>query len=649
MQVSDGFRIGDWDVVPLQGRIVRVGSDGQEFRRVRPKAMDVLCALAAHDGQVVERDDLLAEVWGRTAVTDEPLTSTIGELRRLLGERQGSERRYIETIPKRGYRLLAPVEPLPGTLSEQPDEPDAAAPPPAEAPSAESIQAGRLAPKPRLDWKVLVAVPVVLLVAVFAWQRFNAPEDSPVPERSIAVLPFEDLSPGGNQDYFADGLAEELIALLTRLPSLRVAARNSAFSFRGQNLDVAEIAGHLRVAHVLTGSVQRMGNQVRVTAQLVDARDGYQLWSDVYDRTLEDIFAIQDEIAGEVTEQLRLQLLGRELRVRETDPQTYTLYLQARHVGRQHTREGLEHAAELYRQALAIDDQFVPAWNELAAVYFNMAGIVQIPREEGFRLAREAAYKALAVDPDYAPAHDRLGWLAMQENYDLRAATEHYRRALTLDPDNDTIRSNAAVLAVALGHMEEAVSLLEEAAVRDPVSAVAHANLANAYLLSRRYADAERSIRNALMLSPRYAGAHYRLGRMRLAQGDPEGAEAAFRAEPLEAGQLLGRALLANARGDRDDSEAALAELRAIYGDQAAGNYAQIYAHRGEIDTAFAWLDTEYAANGAGGFLEYRWDPLFDPLRDDARWAALLTRIGFGELELATLEFPPVAEKYRKN
>lgn len=646
MQVTDGFRIGDWDVMPSQGRIVRAGSHGEEFRRVRRKAMDVLCTLAAHGGQVVERDDLLAAVWGRTAVTDEPLTSTIGELRRLLGERQGSERRYIETIPKRGYRLLAQVEPLLDTDSPNPAEP---APPPGDDRVLEPSQPGRRAPQPRLDWKVLVAVPVVLLVAVFAWQRFSTPDADPVPERSIAVLPFEDLSPGGNQDYFADGLAEELIALLTRLPSLRVAARNSAFSFRDQNLDVAEIAGHLRVAHVLTGSIQRMGNQVRVTAQLVDARAGYQLWSDVYDRTLDDIFAIQDEIAGEVTEQLRVQLLGRQLRVRETDTRAYSLYLQARHVGRQHTREGLEHAAELYRQALAIDDQFVPAWNELAAVYFNMAGIVQMPREEGFRLAREAAYKALAVDPDYAPAHDRLGWLAMQQTNDLRAATTHYRRALTLDPDNDTIRSNAAILAVALGRMEEAVSLLEEAAARDPVSAVAHANLANAYLLSRRYADAERSIRNALLLSPQYAGAHYRLGRMRLAQGDLDEAAIAFETEPLEAGQLLGRALLANARGDHDDSEAALDELYGMFGDQAAGNYAQVYAHRGDIDSAFAWLDTEYAANGAGGFLEYRWDPLFDPLRGDPRWAALLTRIGFGDLELATLEFPPIVEKYREN
>lgn len=647
MNLSDGFRIGDWDVLPLEGRIVRAADGHGETRRVRRKAMDVLCTLAAQPGQVVERDDLLAAVWGRTAVTDEPLTSTIGELRRLLGESQG-ERRYIETIPKRGYRLLAAVEPLAGPASASAAVPEV--PPAAAAPEAEpTAPTTRRPPKPRFDWKVLVAVPLVLAAALFAWDRLSAPDAAPIPDGSIAVLPFEDLSPQGNQDYFAEGLAEEMITLLTRVPALRVAARNSAFSFRGDDLTVEQIAERLRVAHVLTGSVQRMGDQVRVTAQLVDARAGYQLWSDVYDRTLDDIFAIQDDIAGEVMAQLRLQLLGGELRVRETDPHAYTLYLQARHVGRQHTREGLERAAGLYREALAIDDEYLPAWNELAGVYFNLVGIVDMPREEGFRLAREAAFKALAVDPAYAPAYDRLGWLALYQDNDLAAAAEHYRRALELEPGNDAILSNAAVLAVALGRLDDAIALLRAGALRDPVSAVAHANLANAYLLARRYPEAERSIRNALMLSPQYAGAHYRLARILLAQGDRAGAQQALAAEPLEAGRLLGQALLDNAEGRIEASDSALAQIEGRFGTRAAGNLAQVYAHRGDIERAFECLEVEYEANGTSGFLEYRWDPLFDPLRDDPRWAALLERIGFGETQLAEVPFPAVTANYRKN
>lgn len=667
MDLSDGFRIGDWRVLPREGRILSVG-DG-EFRRVRPKAMDVLRVLAAHSGQVVERDDLLSEVWGRTAVTDEPLTATIGELRRLLGERQGEDRRYIETIPKRGYRLLAEVIPLPDAPADSDAAPAGANPSAAQAAAAdmraadvaattrasESTPSTRRAPSMTLDWKAFLAIALALAVAAFAFQHFTRPGQTPVPERSIAVLPFEDLSPNRNQDYFADGLAEELISLLTSLPSLKVAARNSAFSFRGQTLGTDEIAARLKVAHVLTGSVQRMGDQVRVTAQLVDARAGYQLWSETYDRTLDDIFAIQDEIAGQVTRELRLQLLGGAFKVRETDARAYSLYLQARHIGRQHTRESLERAVELYRQALAIDPEYLPAWNELAGVYFNLVGYVLIPQDQGYGLAREAASRALAIDPDYAPAHDRLGWLALYEDNDLTAAAEHYRQALSLEPANFAIRSNAALLALALGRLDEAIALFEDSVARDPVAPASHANLANAYLLDRRYPEAELSIRNTLMLSPQYAGAHYRLGRILLARGDFDAAREAIQTEPLEAGGLLGRAMLANVEDRPDDSQAALAELHALYGDQAAGNIAGVYAHRGDIDAAFEWLDTEYRSNGAAGFLEYRWDPLFDPLRGDPRWAALLERIGFGAAEVAAIEFPSIAqlnattEKYRKN
>jgi tetratricopeptide (TPR) repeat protein len=227
----------------------------------------------------------------------------------------------------------------------------------------------------------------------------------------------------------------------------------------------------------------------------------------------------------------------------------------------------------------------------------------------------------------------------------LRAATRHYRRALELEPDNLPILGNAAVLAVALGRLDEAVELLAEVTARDPVSPVSHANLANAYLLARRYPEAEHSIREALALSPQYVGGHYRLGRILLAQGRLAEAAEAFEAEPLEAGQWLGRALVANREGRRDDSEAALDEVRALYGDRAAGNFAQVYADRGEIETAFEWLETEYRLNGSGGFLEHQWEPAFDPLRDDPRWPALLERAGYGAAELATLDFPSLTGK----
>lgn len=625
MNLHDGFVLGEWEVRPREGRLLR----GDTEVKVRPKAMDVLCVLAEAEGQAVDRDTLLSRAWGRTAVSDEPLTSTIGELRRLLGERQG-ERRYIETIPKRGYRLLLNPEPLP-------DAPQAAAPLPAAPPLAEPVT--RLPPKGQRDWRRPAALVLVLIVVVYAVQRLTpTPEPAPA-ERTIAVLPFDNLSAEPEQEYFADGLSEELMTLLTRIPELRVAARGSSFAFRGQPLDVREIARRLQVAHVITGSVRRLGERVRVNAQLVSATDGYQLWSETYDRTVDDIFAIQDEIAAEVVAQLSLRLLDGSPRARETDPRAYTLHLQARHVARQHTADGLHRAAELYREALDIDPDYLPAWNELSVVYANLAGIGELPRGQGLLLAREAALRALAIDPDSAQALDRLGWLALYEGNDLAEAARLYRRALALQPNDVGIRSNAAVLAVGLGQVQRAITLLEEGAVRDPVSAVAHSNLANAYYLAGRLDAARQSLERALTLSPGYAGANYRLMRVLLLQDDEESARAAAAAEVFPAARLLAEALMHHVDGREADADAALAAVVEAYGDLAAGNIAEVAAYRGRVDEAFDYLERELTANGPSAFLEYRWSPMLASLTGDPRWPALLERAGYAEHQLAAVDF----------
>jgi TolB-like protein/DNA-binding winged helix-turn-helix (wHTH) protein/Tfp pilus assembly protein PilF len=644
MDLRDGFVLDGCEVRPREGRLVRAG----ESVRLRPKAMDVLCVLAEAGGQAVDRDTLLSRVWGRTAVSDEPLTSTIGELRRLLGERQG-ERRYIETIPKRGYRLLVEVTPLDDAVAEvdaappaaeaaMPDAARGAQALPAAAPASAST---RLPPVSRRDWRGVVAFTLVLILALYAIDRLLLSPVVVPPQRSIAVLPFDNLSAQPEQDYFADGLSEELMSLLTRIPELRVAARGSSFAFRGQSLDTREVAERLQVAHLLTGSVRRLGNRVRVTAQLVDAGQGYQLWSATYDRTLDDIFAIQEEIATEVVAQLSLRLLDGAPRARETEPQAYTLYLQARHVAEQHTAAGMHQAVGLYRQALAIDPAYLPAWNELAGVYANLAGIGELERDEAFRLAREAAHRALAVDADYAPALDRLGWLALYQDNDLVEAARLYGRALRLEPNNATIRSNAAVLAIGLGRLPRAIEMLEDGARRDPISAIAHSNLASAYYLAGRLDAAAASLDKTLTLSPDYTGARYRLARIRLLQGDVAAAQTATESEPLPAGRLLGLALVHHALGDEDASESALQELLAMWGDRAAGNVAEAYAWRGEVDLAFHWLTRELQVNGASGFLEYRWNPMLEPLHRDPRWTGLLRRAGFDDVSLAAIDFPP--------
>jgi TolB-like protein len=239
------------------------------------------------------------------------------------------------------------------------------------------------------------------------------PDDAMANSKSIAVLPFINMSSDKEQEYFSDGLSEELLNLLAKIPELQVAARTSSFSFKGQNLEIPVIAERLKVAHVLEGSVRKSGNQVRITAQLIHADDGYHLWSDTYDRTLDDVFAIQDEIAAEVVTQLKISLLGEAPKVEEIDPEAYSLYLQARHNRYKLTRESYEQAVTLYEQALTIDPNYAAAWAGLGEVYSIQASNGFRSMEEGFRLAHETAIKAREIDPAHAPTHALLGKLAL--------------------------------------------------------------------------------------------------------------------------------------------------------------------------------------------------------------------------------------------
>src|SRR5438309_2604951 len=268
-----------------------------------------------------------------------------------------------------------------------------------------------------------------------------------IPEKSIAVLPFVDMSAGKDQEYFSDGISEELLNLLAKIPQLQVTARTSSFAFKGKEVAIPEIARTLHVAHVLEGSVRKAGNSVRITAQLIRTGTDTHLWSQTYDRKLDDIFAIQDEIAADVVKQLKVTLLGAAPKARTTDPEAYALYLQAVQLGRPFTAEAFQESDALYRKVLAIDPRYAPAWNGLAGNLYNEADQGLLSNKEGFAQAREAAMKALAIDPELAPAHASLGWIAMDGDNDLAGAAQHFRRALALDPaDLDVLTTSVTLL-----------------------------------------------------------------------------------------------------------------------------------------------------------------------------------------------------------
>ena len=456
-------------------------------------------------------------------------------------------------------------------------------------------------------------------------------------DHSIAVLPFVNMSPDSDQEFFADGISEELLNLLAKIPELRVISRTSAFSFKGKELEITEIARQLRVTYVLEGSVRKAGNQVRISAQLIDARSDSQLWSETFDRPLDNIFEVQDEIAASVVTQLKLKLFGATPTVRVVDPRAYALYLQGRFLMRQGTNEGFEQSIALFRQSLEIEPDNPAVWDGLARDYTNQVNSGARPIDEGYRLAREAVERALAIDPNFAPAHSRLGVIAMFYDGDLAAAARHFERALELDPTSTDIIGNSAVLAHNLGRIDESISLGEYVVARDPVNPTALANLGFFYQNARRLDDAIASYRTALSLSPGYDGANYAIGVALLLKGDGPGALAAMQKEG-DGWRDIGLPMAWYAVGNRASSDASLAELIRTSASDSAYNIAYVLAYRGEPDRAFDWLDkaAEYKDPGLAEILV---QPLFTSLHSDPRWLPFLRKLGMAPEQLAAIKF----------
>jgi TolB-like protein/Flp pilus assembly protein TadD len=494
----------------------------------------------------------------------------------------------------------------------------------------------------KLDFAIIgvLAVAVVLLVTDRFVLHHGVNEEVAVPiaELSIAVLPFVNVSDEKSNEYFSDGISEELLNLLAKIPQLQVTARTSSFAFKGKETGIPEIARRLHVAHVLEGSVRKAGNTVRITAQLIKAGTDTQLWSQTYDRKLDDIFAIQDEIAADVVKQLRVRLLGAAPKARATDPEAYALYLQAVQLGRQITADAFSQSDALYRKVLAIDPRYAPAWTGLAENFYHEAGQGLLPNKEGFDRARDAATKALAIDPDYAPAHASLGWIAMYDVNDLAGAAQHFQRALALNPsDLDVVRKSAALL-LSLGRRDEAVALEEAVVRRDPVNAVALYNLGLYQRTVGRLDASIASFRIALSLAPGRGGAHYQVGVALLLKGDAQGALAEIEQEPSEVWKMIGLPMAYHAFGRNADSDVTLAALIAKYEKNAPNNIAYVYAFRGDADKVFEWLDKaiEY---GDPGISEVVAENLFDKIHADSRWLAFLRKIGKAPEQLAKIEF----------
>jgi len=461
---------------------------------------------------------------------------------------------------------------------------------------------------------------------------------TPPHEKSIAVLPFVNMSGDEDNEYFSDGISEELLNLLAKVNDLKVISRSSAFSFKGKDVPLREIAARLNCANVLEGSVRKMGNQVRITAQLIQAETDTHLWSETYDRTLEDIFKVQDEIAAMVVEELKAKLLGAMPKVRETDPALYALYLQAHHLSNQHTKDAMLRSIELCEGVLARDPNYVPAWICLGRNKSNLVIIGGVPDREGLAEAKRCFAEAIELEPDNAKALSFIGWNTMDGMGDLQIAATHLKRAMEIAPRDEVVLRAVAVLFQNIGRIKEARTALEIAIRMNPVDGTSQHNMAEMLFREGNFERAITFCRAALELSPNRVGTHSICSRAYLLEGKADEALAEIEQEPIEEWRKIVMPMILHLLGRQEQKEEALNELIRDYADKASYDIACVHAYSGQPDNAFEWLKRAVETNESG-LAGIASEPLVDNIRDDPRWVPFMRKIGRAPEQLAQIKF----------
>jgi TolB-like protein/DNA-binding winged helix-turn-helix (wHTH) protein/Tfp pilus assembly protein PilF len=603
------IRFGEFLLDVRRGSLYRAGRE----IRLRPKSFRVLCYLVENRGRLVPKRELMDAIWGPAVVTEDSLTQCLIEVRRALGD---EARKLVRTSPRRGYLFdarVAEVEPAPAAEQERPAAAD---------------------PRWRLLAAGTAAAAVLAAVLVAAWLRQQPADPAATRSALIAVLPFEDMSEGGGQEFLADGIAEEILNTLSRSPDLHVIARTSSFSFKGRQADIATIGEALHVGYVLQGSVRRAGDRVRVSAQLVDTSDSAHVWSETFDLELTDVLAVQRDIAEAVARALAAHPPGSGP-APAVPPQAYELYLQGRFFHNRRAPGDSELAERYHRRALALAPGFGEAWAGLAG-----ALLVQIVEEgrdtpEARDEWRRAVERALEHAPDSPETHVRANQYYWHTG-DVARAREHRDHALALTGENALALSAAAGAESFRGRLETATELYRRAVALDPLSAVHRGNLAGVLAAAGRFREAIAEERGRADLHPAVAAEADRNVAFLLILDDRL-AEAAASVErwPDDHWRDAALAMLHHAQGRAAESEAALDSLvrRVQASPEPYGmlQVAEVQAFRGAPGEAFRWL--ERAAEQAGAISpaelhelihEVQLSPFLIGLRDDARWAPIV-------------------------
>jgi TolB-like protein/DNA-binding winged helix-turn-helix (wHTH) protein/Tfp pilus assembly protein PilF len=607
--------------------------------------MKLLEILLEHPGEVVTREELRSRVWPNESFGDfdQALNIAIGKLRSALGDSADSPR-FIETLPKRGYRFIADVS-VDDTAARarRPESPPGD--PPATGP-ARNLQGARLTSAPfaanRRLWPtrgviVALALVVIISLSILSVCRLGSRASAPMGIRSIAVLPLDNLSGDASQNYFADGMTDELITDLAQISALRVISRTSVMVYKGAGKPLPQIARELNVEAVVEGTVLRSGDQVRITAQLIEASTDKHLWSQSYEGDLRNTLALQNRVASAIADQIRINLTPREqaaLRsAKAVNPEAYQSYLKGRYFWNKRTADGLKAALAYFNQAIEENPKYAQAYSGLADTYALLGdwqyGVMSF--KEALPKAKAAAIKALELDSSLSEAHTSLGYSLRAFDWDFDSAGKQFQRAIELNPGYATAHHWNAMNLGLLGRPKEALVEMRKAENLDPLSLIINADLAEFLLLTHSYDESVKQSRKIIEMDPTFAIGHKQLGdAYLLKQMDKEAVAELQEAVRLSGGSPICVADLARAyvaSGQKNEAMKLLSDLKKSSNSSFtnAPHIAMIYASMGDNDQAMHWLERAY---------EERFNPSillrsgFDPLRSDPRFEELMRRIG---------------------
>jgi TolB-like protein/DNA-binding winged helix-turn-helix (wHTH) protein/Flp pilus assembly protein TadD len=619
--------------------------------RLQGQPFSILLVLLAQAGKVVTREDLRRKLWPEDVFVDfdHSLGTAINKLREVLGDTADNPR-FVETLPRRGYRFIAPVEVI--------VENDTA--PVAQETPAEGQAAGTREPKPESDnqggptnkavalgrspWPLTrrtSSLALLLGLAILMLWLFY-PRNRPSSNiRSLAVLPLENLSGDPSQEYFSDGMTDELITELGQIGELRVISRTSVMTYKGVRKSLLpQIARELNVDAVVEGTVLRSGNQVRITAQLIEAATDKHLWAKDYDGDLRDTLTLQKQVARSIAEAIRLELTPREQavlkRVKRVNPEAYEEYLKGRYFWNRRTADGFKKAVDYFNKAVAQDPTYAPAYSGLADAYALLGdweyGV--LAPKEAYPKAKAAATRALELDSSLGEAHVSLAFVLDGFDWDFGAGGREFQRGIELNPGYATGHQWYAGHLTLFGRSNEAIEEMKKAEALDPLSLIISADLAEDFLIAHRHDEAIRQIRKTMDMDPNFALAHYQLGQAFLEKHSySEAIGELQKAVDLSGGSTACTSSLAYTfavSGRRTEAEAILNDLtkRSNENFSNAPEIALVYIGLDQRDQAMSWLEKGYAERFNPGVLMR---PAFDPVRSDPRFRDLLHRIGLSQ------------------